>query len=93
MLTGVPQARELAQELLAQAKDMTADTENSPTPPSSSDGGKAPSRTGFKVPPDVRKNKVAQVMGLLEREYVSRFLNALYRSLSLSCSTSSLKLF
>lgn len=33
----------------------------------------------FKVPPDLRKAKVAQVMGLLEREYVLCFEPCLLR--------------
>lgn len=45
---------------MEQAKDI------SETSPAETNGS-------FKVPPDLRKAKVAQVMGLLEREYVSCF--------------------
>ena len=53
------EVRTLARELVAQAKDL----ENKGTPESNGD-------TTFKVPPDIRKAKVSQVMTLLEREYV-----------------------
>ena len=54
------EVRTLAKELVAQAKDF----ENR--------GSAEPNgNTTFKVPPDIRKAKVSQVMSLLEREYVS----------------------
>lgn len=53
------QARALAAELIAQAKDAAE-----------SSGGTTKSNGAFKVPPDIRKSKMAGVESLLDREYV-----------------------
>ena len=52
------QARDLANEYVSQAKEVATDNQAEPN-------------GTIKVPPDLRKAKVAQVMELLEREYVS----------------------
>ena len=54
--------QELAQELLEQARDATE---------VKVDEEKTRRSTSFAVPPDLRKTRVAGVMGLLDREYVS----------------------
>ena len=59
LLDRYDEARALADHLVAQAKEAAKGGDD----PATSNGA-------FKVPPDLRKHKVAQVMGLLEREYV-----------------------
>ena len=56
-LLTIDQARDLAMELIAQAKEAIEEA--------ASDG---PTNGTFRVPRDLRKTKIAQVMGLLERE-------------------------
>ena len=53
------QVRALATDLLAQAEEETESNE-----------GTSKSNGAFKVPPDIRKSRMAGVTSLLEREYV-----------------------
>lgn len=59
-----PQAQELAQDLIARAKESSQEAE--------------PENNGdtHVIPPDLRKAKTAQVMKLLDREYVNLFIFA-----------------
>ena len=41
-----------------------------------SNGAQIKEDESFKIPPDLRKSKVDQVMAMLEREYVFRYLRA-----------------
>ena len=59
LLDRYDEARALANHLVAQAKEAAKGGDDT-----------AKSNSAFKVPPNLRKHKVAQVMELLEREYV-----------------------